>query len=186
MIGKLGTLIVSAVVAFSIGGTASVGCGQTSPSDQDASPPPQAGPMLRSLKDVDRRIQPPGEELPPDQSAEILGEWSAREGQVVIPYYWEAPEIWHNPLYFDDVLLERYGQTAPPRLQPYVSGAHFFLQFPILPYKATIDRPFDCKTNLGYYRPGSPAPCVGRRMPLQADAALVETGVWIALLFVLP
>ncbi len=174
---------------------ASVWCSSPSraqESPNDRVPPPRnltIDAQFRDLKDLDRNIlpsQPAGTQLPPDKSSEIVGEHEPAGSVAPLPFYWEAPEIWHNPLYFDDVLLERYGQTSSYRWQPYMSGAHFFLQFPILPYKMTVDRPFACKTNLGYYRPGSPTPCIGRRLPLQDDAALVEAATWVALVFILP
>jgi hypothetical protein len=102
------------------------------------------------------------------------------------PFHWAAPEIWHRPLYFDDVQLERYGQTTSPLLQPVLSGAHFFGIVPILPYKTGIDRPFEMVSTLGYYRPGSPAPCVGRRIPWQWDAALIQAGAVVSGVMILP
>jgi hypothetical protein len=103
-----------------------------------------------------------------------------------IVHYWDAAELWHQPLYFDDVLLERYGQTPLPRWQPVLSGAHFFGTLPMLPYKLAIDRPMDCVSTLGYYRPGSPTPCLGRRIPRDTQAFGWEAGTWLALVFLIP
>ena len=80
-------------------------------------------------------------------------------------FSWEASDLFAQPAYFDDPILERYGQTYPPLVQPWLSGAHFFGQFPLMPYKIAVDRPFEKVYTLGYYRPGSPMPCVARRLP---------------------
>jgi len=101
-------------------------------------------------------------------------------------FAWTAPEIWHKSLYFDDIQLERYGQSRAPLLQPFLSGAHFFGTLPILPYKLGLNGPFEMTSNLGYYRPGSAAPCVGRRLPWEWDAALYEAGFWVGGVFMVP
>jgi hypothetical protein len=49
-----------------------------------------------------------------------------------------------------------------------------------------IDRPCDEIAALGYYRPGSVAPAVGRRLPLETDAAAIEAATWIGLILLLP
>jgi hypothetical protein len=77
---------------------------------------------------------------------------------------WTPSELAYHPLYFDDVPLERYGQTACPVVQPVLSGARFFGTLPILPYRMCIDPPCSCVWAYGMYRPGSPTPCVHQRM----------------------
>ncbi|MFC1758128.1 hypothetical protein ACFL2H_05085 [Planctomycetota bacterium] len=107
----------------------------------------------------------------------------------ITQFHWQAPNFFHRPLYFDDTPLERYGQSIKyTRLQPIVSGAKFFGTFAILPYKMGIDRIGDCVSPLGYYRPGSCAPCVRERIipAFEADAALLEAGTALALILVLP
>lgn len=149
---------------------------------------PPADIAFRKLSELDTRIQPPTGSFPVDLATELFRPAEMEPEKIPAPktFWWTAPEIWWHPLYFDDVPLERYGQSSAPRLQSALSGAQFFLMLPILPYKMTVDPPPSRKTNLGYYRPGSPTPCVGRRLPLQADAALVEAATWVALAFLLP
>lgn len=72
---------------------------------------------------------------------------------------WAAPNIRYQPLYFEDVPLERYGQTRGLLKQPYVSGYHFFKSFALLPYQMYHDAPQSCDYPLGFCRPGSSAPC---------------------------
>ena len=105
----------------------------------------------------------------------------------VLQYHWKPTNFFHNPLYFDDTPLERYGQSVCPPLQPAISGARFFATLPVLPYKVGLDRPFDCVSTLGYYRPGECAPCMRERFPAwERDAALLEAGTALALIFALP
>ena len=80
-------------------------------------------------------------------------------------FNWAASDLFAQPAYFDDPLLERYGQTRHPLVQPWLSGVHFFGQFPLMPYKIVVDRPFEKVYTLGYHRPGSPMPCMARRLP---------------------
>jgi hypothetical protein len=67
-----------------------------------------------------------------------------------------------------------------------LSAAHFFGNVPLLPYKMGLDHPCKPIATLGYYRPGSPAPPVGRRLPLEADAATIEAATWVGLILLLP
>jgi hypothetical protein len=80
-------------------------------------------------------------------------------------FNWAASDLFAQPAYFDDPVLERYGQTRSALVQPWLSGVHFFGQFPLMPYKMAVDRPFERVYTLGYQRPGSPMPCVARRLP---------------------
>lgn len=74
-------------------------------------------------------------------------------------FHWRATNFSHQPLYFDDQILERYGQTFCPCLQPIISGGKFFAALTSMPYRMWINRTHDCMTTLGYHRPGSAMPC---------------------------
>jgi hypothetical protein len=100
--------------------------------------------------------------------------------------HWQAAELWHQPLYFDDPLLERYGQTPLPRMHAAISAAHFFGTLPVLPYKMAMDHPRDCVSTLGYYRPGSPAPCLNEQLPWDWRAFTWESGTWLGIVFLIP
>ena len=67
--------------------------------------------------------------------------------------------------------LERYGHTRGPIVQPMVSGAHFFVNVALLPYKMGINPPNECQYPLGYYRPGSCAPWMLQPFPLSGRGA---------------
>jgi hypothetical protein len=92
-------------------------------------------------------------------------------------YSWEPTNMYHNPIYFEDVALERYGHTRHFLIQPVFSGAKFALQFFGLPYQMTLYPFCSRQYSLGYYRPGECAPYKYYQIPLNAEAALVEAGV---------
>lgn len=115
----------------------------------------------------------------PDDS-QYSPRWPVRE------IVWLPSEFSYQPLYFDDTPLERYGQTASPVLQPFLSGLQFFGTLPVLPYKIGVNRVCDRVYSLGYYRPGSPTPAVRQRLPLELDASLLEAGAWLGLIFAVP
>lgn len=91
-------------------------------------------------------------------------------------YMWKASAMCHKPLYFEEEQLERYGHSFSPAFQPFVSGAHFFVTLPVLPYCMGVEPPCECIYALGHYRPGSCAPYMINPVPLSARGALIEAG----------
>jgi hypothetical protein len=102
-----------------------------------------------------------------------------RDWQNMI-FAWKASALCHKPLYFEDVQLERYGQTPSPLFQPLLSAARFYLVLPALPYMMGLEPPCECIYPLGYYRPGSCAPFIIPPVPISLRGALLEAGVWVA------
>lgn len=92
-------------------------------------------------------------------------------------YCWEPTNLYHNPIYFEDFPLERYGHTRHFLIQPFFSAAKFGIQLFGLPYQMTLNPVCSRKYALGYYRPGEYAPYKYYQIPLNAEAALVEAGV---------
>ena len=101
-------------------------------------------------------------------------------------YLWKAAGLCHKPLYFEQVQLERYGHTAGPLRQPFISGAHFFVSIAALPYKMAINPPHECQYALGYYRPGSCAPWMIPPVPLSLRGALAETSFILGGIHMIP
>jgi hypothetical protein len=99
---------------------------------------------------------------------------------------WAASELAHQPLYFDDQPLERYGQSICPLVQPAISAALFYGTLPVLPYKVGLDHPHACVSTLGYYRIGTCAPCTHQCLPFSWKGAFLESGAWVGLVFLLP
>jgi hypothetical protein len=112
--------------------------------------------------------------------ARLWGGWAETDFQ------WSATRLCHRPLYFEQVNVERYGYTVSPLLQPAISGAHFFLTIPTLPYKMVVQPPRECIYTLGYYRAGSPAPRRWHHLVWDPTAATVEGLVVTGLVFLIP
>jgi len=53
----------------------------------------------------------------------------------VAVYEWQSPELMHGPLYFEQPLLERFGYSKRPKLQPLRSGVIFFADVVIWPMR---------------------------------------------------
>lgn len=104
-------------------------------------------------------------ELPKDFAAACFQRLDAKSGPYAgmrdwptFNYQWNATAFCHQPLYFEEINLERYGYGCSPCLQPVVSAAHFFATVPALPYCLAATCPTKCVYTLGYYRPGSCPP----------------------------
>ena len=113
------------------------------------------------------------------------GDFVPRQWQPTT-FMWQASGLCHKPAYFEDIHLERYGHSWGPYVQPLMSGAHFFLNVPILPYKMGLYPPNECIYTLGYYRPGSCAPYMLDPLPLSVRAALAEAGVMTGMAYLIP
>ncbi len=146
----------------------------------------------KPIGEVSASITPPAGELPTDLAAArfaqagVIGppESEFRDWEPVT-YCWAASGLYHNPLYFEEINLERYGYTWG-LLQPGISAIHFFGTVPLLPYKMVAQPPHECVYTLGYYRPGDCVPRQHEHIPFKGDAAMVETAVILGLVFVLP
>lgn len=103
-----------------------------------------------------------------------------------IEMQWKASALCHKPLYFEEVQLERYGHTPGPFTESVVSGAHFFLNVAVLPYKMGINPPGECQYALGYYRPGSCAPWLVPPVPISVRAALIQASVVTGGVLIIP
>jgi hypothetical protein len=120
-------------------------------------------------------------------------ECSINDGQRVQPrcwpqvtYRWTASKLYHKPLYFEEVDLERYGHSWGPCLQPFVSGAHFFAHLPVLPYCMGYTPPCECQYALGYYRPGNCAPYLVPAVPVSARGGLWQAGTAVGTAIIVP
>ncbi len=101
-------------------------------------------------------------------------------------YSWQASDLYHNPLYFEDPAFERYGHTHCELIQPFVSVGRAGLQLVGLPYQMTIDPVCKQMYALGYYRPGECAPKKYYRIPWNLHAAVAEAGVLTGLIYIFP
>lgn len=126
----------------------------------------------------------------PEETEDYVAELSETpyEGREIPEslFMWEASNLYHNPLYFQDVQLERYGHTHHDLLQPFASAGLFSAQLIGLPYQMAIDPIHECKYPLGWYRPGEYAPKLYYQVPWNLDAALTEAGVVTGAFFLFP
>jgi hypothetical protein len=134
----------------------------------------QSDHWLRSIDAIRADItEPPDETLPEDSSSRLFSRGMVdsttglRRGPGCV-LMWAPTELCFWPLYFEDVQLERYGQTFSPGFQPVFSGVHFLADFTLVPLKMVFDHPLHCMCTLGYGRPGTPVPCChGRGLPVR-------------------
>ena len=102
--------------------------------------------------------------VPEDRSGLLQG--FGRVGSVsdtVKVFGWEAPSIRYQPLYFEDVVLERYGQTLPDYRQSVRSAIHFGTALTGLAFQMRETPPRSCDSPLGYCRPGACVPQTTQR-----------------------
>ncbi len=99
---------------------------------------------------------------------------------------WEPSNLFHNPLYFEDHALERYGHTHNELLQPFVSVGKFGAQFVGLPYQMALHPIHECQYTLGWHRPGECVPYRYHLPPWNTKAALVAAGTYTGLIFLFP
>ena len=150
----------------------------------------ELGYRRKPLTDISLDIRLSSEARPADCSQDLFAT-DVQAGQQVrdrgdLVFYWAANELSYRPLYFEDPLLERYGQVGLGKLQPAVSGVRFLGTIPMLPYKMVLDPPFSRVYPLGHYRPGSAVPALRYGVPWKWNAALVEVGTWAGLMLLLP
>jgi hypothetical protein len=152
----------------------------------------------RNLKSI-RDIQPfhdyqPGTHIEQDLDPEFLAPAEVELGEVsdgvrnneAILYQWQASNLHHHPLYFQDPGLERYGHVHHELVQPFVSVGKFGLQLIGLPYQMTIDPVCKKQYALGWYRPGECAPKQTHQIPWNSTAALNQAAVVTGLTFAIP
>jgi hypothetical protein len=132
---------------------------------------------LKKISQLTTNITPSPGELPRD--CPWGGDNFQSRAWSQVTFAWTASGLCNHPLYFEEVQVERYGHTLGPWMQPFASGAHFFLTLPILPYKMGLELPNECMYSLGYYRPGDCAPYLIDPLPLSIRAGVFEAGAWV-------
>ena len=126
---------------------------------------PDAGPAVISTDTRSLRVNiaETNDTAPEDQSNQLMAQ---SQGHAQIPsekrFAWAAPDIRYQPLYFENVPHERYGQTPEgcELRQTVLSTVHFFGSAALLPYKLIDQHRHSCDGPLGFCRPGSESPFV--------------------------
>lgn len=135
-------------------------------------------PQPSDIPEADRERCPDVRELPK------VGSTDRYFGAV--RYQWAAGNAYYNPLYFEDVALERYGHVYPGMIQPFVSLGKFGVDFLALPYTMAIDPICRHEYPLGHYRPGENVPKMHYQVPWNTRAAATAAGVYTGLFFLFP
>ena len=147
---------------------------------------------------IDTRIKPDPNikdeiQQPKDEAAQLFRQFGERRDYMQVGDEWldesvylEAARFCHQPLYFEELNLERYGTSRRPLLQPIISGARFFATVPALPYLMTVERPGACCCREGECPAGRPAPWHRELPPLRLDAAAVTGLVATGMVFLVP
>jgi len=95
--------------------------------DEDDAPivRPEFGPWPRkTIRQVGLDLAEHGAKSPEDRSSRLFNSSRRVDGNIAASekvFAWAAPNISYQPLYFEDVALERYGQTKGLVKQPFVS-----------------------------------------------------------------
>lgn len=121
----------------------------------------------KTIRAISLDIREKSDRAPQDVATKLLdsqsGRWSSFAPAPKV-YAWAAPNIRYQPLYFEDVALERYGQTKSPGRQAVRSGVHFFTSVGLLPWHLCQDPPQSCDYPLGFCRPGDDVPCTDQKL----------------------
>lgn len=135
---------------------------------------------IKPLSATRTHLQPPPGEMPRDYAEEqfestpvVFGGSLEDRRPTGLVYFWEASALCFQPIYIEDVNLERYGYSHGV-LQPFVSAIHFFGTIPLLPYKMGMHPESECIYTLGYYRPGTPCPYQTSRLGWSWRGAVCE------------
>jgi hypothetical protein len=161
-------------------------CPDTTKKENRAKRPVTEDEYYKGLLDEVQPSVKSGEAMPVSCRPEAQRPYDDRRVWGRTTFMWKASALCHKPAYFEDEALERYGHTWGPWFQPFVSGGHFFLTLPAVPYIMGLYPPQECIYTLGYYRPGNCAPYTIDPLPLSIRAALLEGGVWTGMVFLIP
>lgn len=89
--------------------------------------------------------------------------------------HWRPSMICHQPLYYQEIMLERHGHDRWGLLQPIASGVRFYSTIGLIPYLSVLRAPCENYYALGHYRAGTCVPKLRDHLPWDKRAAAVET-----------
>lgn len=126
----------------------------------------------------------PGNSCPIE--SELVDQGTLDRNHSIIPVYWAASNVYHNPLYFEDPGLERSGHSYSDAVQPFVSLGRFGAQVVALPYSIALDPAWKHETPLGHFRPGECAPKRHLALPLNREAAATAAAAYTGIIYLIP
>ncbi len=145
---------------------------------------------IKPISSLGTNITPQGGRLPTDYAKTALPAQRVVAPQQVSDgawtgFHWEAPGTSNQPLYFENIPLERHGYSLG-LAQPFASAAHFVGNTAILPYRMAAEPPHNSIYTLGHERPGTPTPLRYYRPPLSVRGGIAQAGAVTGLIFLLP
>jgi hypothetical protein len=147
---------------------------------------------LKPMRQLTLDTKPQSGEMPLDLAAakftaagQVSHGFGTNRPWNLYSFWWESPAFCHQPLYFEEINVERYGYSHG-FAQPALSAAHFFGTVPVLPYLMGATPPRECVYTLGHYLPGSYAPYHVYYPPRSLRGAVFEAGAVTGLFFLLP
>lgn len=130
--------------------------------------------------------------LPESQVEAVLGpiqtvepQWFSSNSNISTPAVRSASAVPYQPLYFEEVNLERYGRTCG-LVQPALSGVRFIATIPALPYAMSVHDARQPAYLNWPYEAGWPAPRVRELPPLQLKPLVIEGTALTAGAFLIP
>jgi hypothetical protein len=155
---------------------------------------------IKSIRQINIDITPPdlvgddGERMPApvDYASEWFAELPIRDGDDrferdydFVPIA-EGLEFCYQPLYFEEVNVERYGRNFG-LLQPVVSAAHFYSRIPTLPYHIFAQPARRCTYHAHWTLPGYRVPWWERKEhKLSACGLTAQTAAAYGVLLLIP
>lgn len=116
-------------------------------------------PETKPIGSITTDIRPPSGNLPDNVAArrfaadeKVSSHQPPRFSETV--YFWQASNLAHKPLRFEQAYVERYGYNYGI-LQPIVSGAEFAVDVAASPVKCLVVPSHKCIYTLGTARPGT-------------------------------
>src|SRR5690606_116013 len=144
------------------------------------------------LDQISTDIAPRAPRLPASPATAVFARYGAQPSPLgdhrawpEFDFAWEASSFAHQPLYFQEINLERYGYTHGIT-QPLYSAARFYGTIPALHYLIAANKPNELIYTHCYYRPGSDAPLYRYNPPTSIKGGIVEAGVMTGIIFLFP
>ena len=115
---------------------------------------------------------------PAEQDVNVDEQWlpdGIARGASFKCVHWRPSMICHQPLYYQETMLERHGHDRWGLLQPIASGVRFYTTIGLIPYFSVLRPPCENYYALGHYRAGTCVPKLRDHLPWDKRAAAVET-----------
>ncbi len=125
----------------------------------------------------------PVNRMPSPETISMTGQGEVQNWQTASPM---SSVSAHQPLYFEDVNLERYGTSRNKHCQPIISGARFCFDAASLPYQMTLQPPRMKHRYPHAFEAGRFCRRESTSLPWDRDASLAEAVAILGLIALIP